>query len=57
MKQHELIQLIIVIVVIACAFAYASWRIYKALTAKDKTCAGCPLKEACNKNKKKDCKE
>lgn len=56
MEGQDTLQLVIVIAVIACAFAYAAWRAYKALTANDKTCIGCPLKDTCNKNKKKDCK-
>lgn len=50
MEWHGSIQITIVIIVIACAAAYAGWRIYKTLTTKDKTCAGCPLKDTC-KNK------
>lgn len=53
MDTSETIQTVIVVIAIACAAAYASWRIYKALTAKDDTCAGCPLKDTCQKDKLK----
>lgn len=53
MNTSETIQTVIVAVAIACAAAYASWRIYKALTAKGDTCAGCPLKDTCQKDKRK----
>ena len=53
MNISETIQTVIVVIAIACAAAYASWRIYKALTAKGNTCAGCPLKDTCQKDKRK----
>lgn len=56
MEWHGSIQITIVIIVIACAAAYAGWRIYKTLAAKDKTCAGCPLKDTCKKTKKRTMK-
>ncbi len=51
MEWYDSIQITIVIIVIACAAAYAGWRIYKTLAAKDKTCAGCPLKDTCKKQR------
>ena len=56
MNYPETIQTAIVIIIIACAAAYASWRAYKALTAKGDACDGCPLKDACKKEKRKSTK-
>lgn len=47
-------QLTIVLIIVACAFAFAAYRFYKMLTDKSGKCAGCPLKDACNKKNKKD---
>lgn len=52
MNATETIQTVIVAIVIACAVAYASWRSYKALTAKGDACTGCPLKDSCKKGRR-----
>lgn len=44
-------QWFIVFIIIICAITYASLRIYKTLTSKNSACSGCPLKDACSKNK------
>lgn len=46
-------QLITVIIILACAFAYTGYRTYKSLTDKSGGCYGCPLNEVCKKDKKK----
>jgi len=46
-------QLAIVIIILTAAVAYAGWRTYKALTSKGDRCYGCPLSDACKKNKVK----
>lgn len=46
-------QLFLVIIIIILALIYAAFKIYKALTDKSGTCAGCPLSDACNKKKNK----
>lgn len=51
--MSETAQTIIVLTVTVCAIAYASWRMYKALTAKGDACSGCPLKDTCRKDKRK----
>lgn len=51
--MSETVQTIIALTITACAIAYASWRIYKALAAKNGTCNGCPLKDTCRKEKRR----
>ena len=51
--MSETAQTIIVLTVTVCAIAYASWRIYKSFTAKGGACDGCPLKDTCQKDKRK----
>ncbi len=51
--MSETAQTIIVLTVTVCAIAYASWRTYKALKANGDACSGCPLKDACQKDKRK----
>ena len=51
--MNETIQIIIVTAVTACAIAYAARRIYKVLTGGGGACDGCPLKDACLKDKRK----
>ena len=45
-------QLIIVVIILAIAILYTAFRLYKTLTDKSAKCSGCPLKEACDKEKK-----
>lgn len=50
-------QLIIVAIIVAACLVYAGIRIRKALRVKPgDPCYGCALKDACKKNKSKDCK-
>lgn len=51
--MSETVQTIIVIAAIICAIAYASKRIYKVFTDSRDACGGCPLKDACLKDKRK----
>lgn len=50
--MNEIVQIIIVTAAIASAIIYASRRIYKALTDNKGVCDGCPLKDACQKDKR-----
>jgi uncharacterized protein (UPF0179 family) len=42
-------QITIVILVVASALTYASWRIYKALKGDADPCSDCKLKKNCQK--------
>lgn len=44
-------QIIIVFIILTLALIYIVAYIYKAITAKDKHCYGCPLKSTCEKRK------
>jgi len=44
-------QLTIVIFILVAAAALAARHLYKMLTAKEKGCTGCPLKDVCDKGK------
>ena len=46
------LQYLIIAIVIALAITYACFLIFKALTNKDVQCAGCALKDSCEKNKR-----
>ena len=56
--MNETIQTIIVAIAITCSSVYAILRIRKALRNKGGACDGCPLKNACRKDKpSSDCKK
>jgi hypothetical protein len=46
------LQYLITAIVLALAIAYAGYLIFKALANKDAQCAGCALKDHCEKNKR-----
>ncbi len=48
-------QLFIVIIILVLAVCYIAYRTYKALTQKKgDACYGCPIKDACEKQKKEN---
>ena len=42
-------QLTVVILVVACALAYAAWHIYRVLRGDANPCCNCKLKKNCQK--------
>jgi hypothetical protein len=45
-------QMYVVIVILALAVGYASYRVYKALTAENEACQGCALAKNCTQKRK-----
>lgn len=50
-----MLQHIILVVILACAVFYASWRIYRILTQSADPCEGCSGCELKKKNREKFC--